>query len=707
MIKQFFSEEYIEDVETSELMDEICRCLNEDGKIFYKFPSIKEFDKAVITPDIFVVSPSVGVLSIIVDTMSISRNSELEELREKMEIVDNYVYTTLLKNRELKANARSLKIDVQTIGYCPNLNASDIENVFFAKKSIVDYLDSQKSDDKCYAKEIIECVVSSLEASGAIIKPKERIIDEKTAKNTKANILKNIETKIARFDDEQRYSALSLLEGPQRIRGLAGSGKTIILCLKAASLHMKYPDATILYTFYTKSLYDYIVQLITRFYMKLTDGQIPDFNKIQVLHAWGGNQVPGVYYVVCKDNGIMPLTYSDAADKRNPFSYICKRFINDTKNNAKKMYDYILLDEAQDFEPPFYQLCRSVVKNDHIVWCYDEVQNIFDVIIQDVKSTFANEYDGQGIDLKEYQSAHPQVPNDIVLHKSYRNVKKILMVAVTIGFGIYNERLVQSLENNSHWEDLGFKVVKGDCSKEEEVVIERLEDASPLLVDEGMIPDCIQLYPAKDFRSELEWIVEEIYKSIHEERLLPDDIAVICIDQKNSISYMSALEEMLAAKGIETYNVLDKNYVKGFSRENKVTLSSVFKAKGNEAAMVFVCGCDSFEKRKDERKMRNMVFTAFTRAKVWLRISGMGENSLTQLKKEMDLLKEHDFKLCFMNKPTHLLDKDWIQMDKMASREDEVRQSIQKEARRLNVSVEEYLRMTASIVTEQEKKLYE
>lgn len=357
MIKQYFSEEYIEDVETTTLIDEICSCFDEEGMIFYKFPSIKEFDKAVITPDIFVVSPSIGVLSIIVDTMTVSRNTELDELCKKMEDVDNYVYTTLLKNRDLKATARALKIDVQTIGYCPNLNAREIENIFFSGKSIVEYLVSQKSEDKCYSREIIEGVVSSLEASAAIIKPKERIIDEQTGKNTKANLLKTIETKIARFDDEQRYSALSLLEGPQRIRGLAGSGKTIILCLKAASLHMKYPNATILYTFYTKSLYDYIVQLITRFYMKLTDGQIPDFNKVQVLHAWGGNQVPGVYYVACKNNGIVPLTYTDAIGNGNPFSYICKRFIDDTKNNARKMYDYVLLDEAQDFEPPFYQLC--------------------------------------------------------------------------------------------------------------------------------------------------------------------------------------------------------------------------------------------------------------------------------------------------------------------------------------------------------------
>lgn len=441
--------------------------------------------------------------------------------------------------------------------------------------------------------------------------------------------------------------------------------------------------------------------------MKLTDGQIPDYNKICVQHAWGGYQVPGVYYEACKNNGISPLTYNDAKGHGNAFSYICKKFIDDTQYHAKKMYDYVLLDEAQDFEAPFYQLCRSIVKDDHLIWCYDEVQNIFDVVIQNAKETFSNNYDKEGIDLVSLQAKYPEIRNDIVLHKSYRNVRKILLVAVALGFGIYNDKLVQSLENNSHWEDLGFRVVSGDCSREEDVIIERAEDASPLLIEEGLIKDCIKLYPAKDFKLELEWITEEISDSIFKERLLPEDIAVICIDRRNALTYMEVLEKMLADKGIGTYNVLDRNYVKGFSRENKVTLSSVFKAKGNEAAMVFVCGCDTFEMRKDERRMRNMIFTAFTRAKVWLRISGTGEESLTQICTEMKTLKSNEFKFCFRNKPTHLLDKDWSQLNNSQGKEAEIRQSIEKESKRLGISVEEYLQLLVNGKEDEEKKINE
>lgn len=707
MQKQFYSDDYVNEVETTELINEIYSYLeNEQGTIFYKFPTVKEFDKMPVVPDIFVVSESVGVLSVLVDTMMVSRDADMERMIEKIELVDNYVYTTLLKNRNLKLNARSLKLSVSTIGYCPNIQTEENENLFVSVKAIIEKIKEIQAESSPIDIDIIEHVISSLEASAVIIKPKERILSSEDI-NSKATILKEIETKIARFDDEQRISALSLLEGPQRIRGLAGSGKTIILCLKAANLHMIYPEARILYTFYTKSLYDYIVQLITRFYMKLTDGQLPDFNKISVLHAWGGKQVPGVYYEACRENGITPLTYKDSLGYRNPFSYICKEFIDATQNSARKMYDYVLIDEAQDFESPFYQLCRSIVKDDHLVWCYDEVQNIFDVVIQNSKETFANEYDENGIDLARIHMNHPEIRNDIVLHKSYRNVRKILMVAVALGFGIYSEKLVQSLENNSHWEDLGFRVISGDCSKEENVVIERAEGASPLLVEEDKVSDCIILNPAVDFRTELEWITNQIYEAITKDKLLPEDIAVICLDQKNALVYVEELERRLGEKGIGTFNVLDRNYVKGFYRENKVTLSSVSKAKGNEAAMVFVCGCDAFERKQNERKMRNMIFTAFTRAKVWLRISGTGTSSLNQIKHEIEQLESNELRFCFKNKPNHLLDKDWNEINSSQYREEEIRRSIEQECRRLGISVDQYLYHLQSIPDEEEKRIDE
>lgn len=55
-------------------------------------------------------------------------------------------------------------------------------------------------------------------------------------------------------DEAQRLVSMQLPSGPQRIRGLAGTGKTIVLSLKAAITHKKFEDFRILYLFNTQSL---------------------------------------------------------------------------------------------------------------------------------------------------------------------------------------------------------------------------------------------------------------------------------------------------------------------------------------------------------------------------------------------------------------------------------------------------------------------
>lgn len=104
----------------------------------------------------------------------------------------------------------------------------------------------------------------------------------------KADILNRIQNKEAAFDLEQKKVALVTIDGPQRIRGLAGSGKTIILTMKAALYHMAHPNEEILYTYYTKSLFGLIKNLIERFYRDFADNREPDWKRF-------------IYYMVGED----------------------------------------------------------------------------------------------------------------------------------------------------------------------------------------------------------------------------------------------------------------------------------------------------------------------------------------------------------------------------------------------------------------------
>lgn len=60
-------------------------------------------------------------------------------------------------------------------------------------------------------------------------------------------------------------AALEISDNVQRIRGLAGSGKTIVLALKAAYLHVSNPEFKIAITFNIRSLKQQFEELITKF----------------------------------------------------------------------------------------------------------------------------------------------------------------------------------------------------------------------------------------------------------------------------------------------------------------------------------------------------------------------------------------------------------------------------------------------------------
>lgn len=667
MIKNILSQDYYEDTTSQNLISYIEKHIpkTEDATMYYQFPLIREANGSVAVSNVMIVSRHYGVIIFKADSIFKKRNdSELSKMDEELLNIENTIFSKLIKssNKKLKKGKRDLAFNLSSALYLPKYSES-ISDIDSKVVKTVSDLKAFFKECKCgeLSEEIMTEIFSIIDASSSIVKAKERIIEDSDT-SSKAYYLHKLEAEIANFDDKQKYAALSQLEGPQRIRGLAGSGKTIILCMKAAILHLRNPKLQILYTYTTKSLHDYIEMLITRFYKSMSDGLTPDFDSaIHIQHSWGGRNLKGVYYEACSDNNILPIDFQTARRKSSSdsaFDYICKDLLKQSNGKLNKKYDYILIDEAQDFEPSFYQVCRALVKNDCLVWCYDDLQNIFHVDIQDTIKTFQNEYGATGINLGELQTLHPDMDNDIVLPKSYRNPKEILVLAHAIGFGIYNENLIQMLQNNEHWEDLGYTVLKGNCQNNERMLIERNPECSPLSLSMYQTPDdIIEVFSAKDFQGEINWIGAKIVEAIQQDKLRPDDITVICIDDRNAKTYFDCITSYLADYDIFTHNLSTNLYETGFTADKCVTLSTVYKAKGNEAAMVFVAGCDVVEKEKDNRTMRNKVFTAFTRAKAWLRISGV-EIEDSSLVREINTIKEKDFTLDFIYKTAPIIQRD-------------------------------------------------
>ncbi|GAB4313768.1 hypothetical protein [Cyanobacterium aponinum] len=74
---------------------------------------------------------------------------------------------------------------------------------------------------------------------------------------TRYNILAEAQKLMYEWDVKQEWASKSVPPGPQRVRGIAGSGKTVLFSQKAVITHLKHPDWKVAFVFFTRSLYLY------------------------------------------------------------------------------------------------------------------------------------------------------------------------------------------------------------------------------------------------------------------------------------------------------------------------------------------------------------------------------------------------------------------------------------------------------------------
>ena len=648
------------DFESNELAKDLVGYLSQnadklnlqDSTLYYKYPRYDN-DAFPIIPDIFIVSPCYGIIVInLSDKFSRDLSDKfIENFNSELNDLVALITAQFVKIKSLRKSRNGISIPISTIASFPNCNATDISKDEYIITIASNTELNDRLEDICLSealsKDIMRDVYSVIDGSRTITVDNMREISDED--NSSAGyILSALEKQIATFDYRQKLAALTIVDGPQRIRGMAGSGKTVVLAMKAAQLHINNPEEKILYTFYTKSLYDQIKRLITRFY-RMTQDHDPNWDNLQILHAWGGPNKPGVYYNTCISLGEKPVNFAKAKNlsqnaQMTPFDFVCNDLIARNNGNFDKQYDYILIDEGQDFASSFYWLCRRLVKNDRIIWAYDELQNILDVDPQDSKRLFENHFGDEGIDLAELLKNHPHQSNDIILKKSYRNPKEILVSAHSLGFGIYNSRIVQMLENRKHWEDMGYVVEEGG-NVGENTIIERPLDNSPSIISKMVEKNqIISLHSFQDMQSEAEYIAEQINDDL-QNKLRPEDIMVICLDDRQSRSYYDKLSFSLADKMISINNIMNSVTGDKFSIQNQITFSTVYRAKGNEAGKVYIIGADSLRNR-DSIKVRNKLFTALTRSKGWVQVTGCNiEDGF--ISEELEKVRQNNFKLVF------------------------------------------------------------
>lgn len=269
------------------------------GSLFIGYPIIGSADGRRPI-DALLVSPSLGVI-----VFDLVEGRDVEGFESRQDDAATKLESRLLSHRDLVARRR-LRIEVRTVTYAPALSENSLpegdDDYRLANNDTLDeVLATVAWEDS--SEEVYERTLSALQNISTIRRTRgSRVISDENSRGAK---LQSLEASIATLDNLQSKAVIETIEGVQRIRGLAGSGKTIVLALKAAYLHAQHPDWRIAVTFNTRSLKGQFNRLINSFVIEQTSEE-PNWEQIRVINSWGapgGAARDGIYHEFCQAHG--------------------------------------------------------------------------------------------------------------------------------------------------------------------------------------------------------------------------------------------------------------------------------------------------------------------------------------------------------------------------------------------------------------------
>lgn len=609
--------------------------LDADGTLYIGYPMFDSGNEAMLT-DAMLITQQHGVVIFDLTTLS---EKNIDNILAYQDELYRGVFQKFLSQKEL-LNRRDLAFDIKVI----SIRNDELQDDSFVT---IENLKEKISSFDALTSPLFRQINATIQKTDVLKPSKKR--SNVTREDSYGGVMKNIEKEIANLDSWQKKAAIESPDKPQRIRGLAGSGKTIILAMKAAYLHAYEDDKRIVVTFQSRTLYQQFKKLIEKFYFDHKKDE-PDYNFLIIQHAWGGAE-QGVYSEICNHLKYSPMNWYAAESKYgrdDAFKGICKElldFIGD--NEFPPIYDYVLIDEAQDFPEEFFKLVYKFTKEPKkIVWAYDELQNLGEYKMLPPEKLFGS--DNNLIPLVTLQNLKDKPQQDVMLPICYRNPPWTLTLALAFGLGIYREDgLVRMFREPAFWNNIGFETVGGTLRVGSGVTLQRAKDRTPDFFYDLINPEnAIVVNKFTSSEEQAKWVANQIKENIEIQELEPSDILVIY-----PVPYTMAKQAAYLTYELRNLNIDCHIVGKDTSRdlifkEKSVSITHIHRAKGNEAAMVYVMNSQFYQGGYELGKKRNSLFTAITRTKAWLRINGVGSD-MDVLIKEYEQLVSQNYRLSF------------------------------------------------------------
>lgn len=397
--------------------------------------------------------------------------------------------------------------------------------------------------------------------------------------------------------EQQRLTDLPLDGKPRLVRGVAGSGKSVVLTnwLAKTAQRMEHDKEARIWAIYAnRSLHKLLRESVEAAWLSLSKGQL--FG--QTAFPWDRVALLHVKDVLA---GILPSAALSMDDFGFDYDRAAEEFFN--RQGAAALLPRctaLFIDEAQDMGPSTLKLLLSIVQQSdpedpnsraaHIF--YDNAQNIYGR-----KTPKWSEF---GLDMRGRST---------IMRESFRSTTPITELAVNV-----RHRLTPADQRQDQNELLGLGLIEKTERNSQEWLRVRFNQV------DGPVPK-FQVFKSRV--AEIDAIAQHLTHLIRNEGISPSDICVIY----NGQSIVQLLESRLGPKMAAMDVELSVQTNRPFERQvNTLVVTTSHSFKGYESEVVIIPGVDQYA-TGDGQVLANNLYVAMTRARSWLAIFGLQSGS--------------------------------------------------------------------------------
>ena len=511
-----------------------------------------------------------------------------------------------------------------SISNCEVLLADDLLDADVLRTRLLGYIKAKASHRIPFSREQLDSVREALGSSYIISNRNRR---EKLGQHdTLGKTIDSHEIKDKRLSAKQIELIEAEFDGrPQLIRGVAGSGKSVVLVRNCVNLVNRYVNSDqvplafgertkrFAIICYNRSLVPYLRSGFEDAFRELVYREAPDC--IDIFHL---NGLQHHLSTLCGG----PLTYQRYADYKHRHEATCipsqiaaeySKQLDHLAISHKELfeslqYDAIYVDEGQDlFDEEFLFLMRLLRTNPetgdkNIVISYDDAQNLY--------GRPRPAWNKLGIQVTGRSS---------VMDTCYRNSKQIIEFAFNVLLGVRAETRAMTRT----FADLSTLKSKGLVAELPDRWQVNFADRS-----DGTKPE-VKLFDVRD--QEIEWIIDRIRQLIETEDVRPEDVLILFKEPKEFAAVPSKLRDLIpGVRGvIEPYgSSINPSKDRYIFEEGSLTITTVQSAKGYDCPVVFVIGADLFP---TDTEGRASFYVAASRSKMHLFVTGLhGSGNLAE-----------------------------------------------------------------------------